>query len=330
MKPLSLYQLQPIVDDPRYEGFGTDQRSFLGNTTFAQDFLPDDNGRMPRLGEVWRPVKVVGRVRSFNDYPCVSLLIPTFSERAVEVLRDVLESNGELLPLSSSLGRYYAYNLTTIVDVLDAKRSDVSYYPESCRAMYIDRYEVRPGKLEGLTIFQLRQEQGQVYVTDPFVLRVKEHGLKGFDFIKVWPLPKGADWRALHKRQKRRRERSELPTGCRIKGESVFIRLELGGTRLSKKERKLLDRAMCDLDQLLVDPASEAPTIGSLEGHECSKGVCEMRLSCPDAAALARKLMPWLNTLVWPRPIVIVKRNMPFDNLKARETPVTVRRSAGG
>jgi hypothetical protein len=324
----AVYKLQHIVDDPRYEGFGTDQRSFFGNLSFTQDFFPDEaSGAAPRLGRVWRPVKVQGRVQPFNDYPCVNS-VPAFSERAVAALRDVLEANGELLPLSSKLGKYYAYNVTTVADVLDPRRSDVLYFPSSRRATWIRRYEFRAAQLKGLTIFQIPEEPGQPYVTDPFIARVEEHGLDGFDFAKVWPLPQGADWESLHKRQKRRRRAKVLPKG-RFKGESVFIRLGLSAGRPSRGEAKLRDRLLDELDARLTRGATRgSPLVGSLEGHQCVDGACELQLSCPNADALVRVLRPWLNDLSWPGTVRVVKRNGGFDDVEATETAVSLRRSA--
>ena len=40
---------------------------------------------------------MVGHVRRFNDYPCINMSRPAFSQRAVDLLRDVLEPNGEPL-----------------------------------------------------------------------------------------------------------------------------------------------------------------------------------------------------------------------------------------
>lgn len=325
----AIYKLQPIVDDPRYEGFGTSQRSLLGNTTFAQDFLPEDDGHAKSLKRIWRPVKVEGRVREFNDYPCINLLIPAFSERAVKALRNILEENGELLPLSSKLRKYFAYNVTTIADVLDGRKSTVEYYPDSRRAMWIERYEFRASKLKSLSIFAIPDDPGQLYVTDVFRAAVETAGLDGFDFVKVWPLGKGEDWQSLHKRQAKQRRNKGLPKGQQLKGQSVFVRLKLKADRPSRDECKLRDRLMDELDAMLVDPAGRK-IVGSMEGHECINGVCELRISCPDADTLARFLLPWLKKMQWPNSMTVVKRNASFDSVKAVEKSVKLSRQSRG
>jgi hypothetical protein len=215
MTATSVYRLYPVLDDPDYEGFATDQESMRGKFAFCEDFLPDsDTGwHAPQLAKIWKPVKVEGRVRAVNDYPCINLSIPAFSKHAVEALREYLEANGELLPLNSRIGMYYAYNVTTIADVLDIDRAIVERFPDSGRVMTIDRYMFRQQQVSNLTIFQIPEQPGDVYVTDVFVRRAHESNLAGLNFVKVWPLSAGTDWRSLKKsadRARRRSTRSDL------------------------------------------------------------------------------------------------------------------------
>jgi hypothetical protein len=120
----------------------------------------------------------------------VNLQIPAFSRRAVEALRDFLEPNGELLPLVSSIGEYYAYNITTVVDALDHERSDILWYDGNHDiALRIRRYECRAEKLTGLSIFRLVEKPAYTFVHQVFVDRVRQHGLQGFDFTRLWPHP---------------------------------------------------------------------------------------------------------------------------------------------
>ena len=112
-KANEVYRLEPNVENPRYEGFGFDREgSVRGKTRINADFMPDDipsKGRawtVTRMAHLWTPQPVSGRVRPYNDYPCCNLLIPAFSERAVEAMRGLLETNGELLSLISPLGTF--------------------------------------------------------------------------------------------------------------------------------------------------------------------------------------------------------------------------------
>src|SRR4051794_6989515 len=96
----ALYILEPILDNPKYEGFGMGQQSSLrGKGDRYDDLALDFDSKtgewvVPRLAEIWKPLRVVGRVRPYNDFPCLGLCYPVFSQRAVEILRDVLKPNG--------------------------------------------------------------------------------------------------------------------------------------------------------------------------------------------------------------------------------------------
>jgi hypothetical protein len=194
----ALYRLVRITDDPEFEGFAFVREESLRNKEgrFTWDFGPDDiqtKGRawtVTPLAPIWSPQPVLGRVKPHNDYPCVNLIIPAFSRRAVDALRDFLEPNGELLPLVSSVGDYYAYNITTVVDILDHERSEIKWFDEKHDiALRITRYECFPERLTGLSIFRLVEMCSSAFVHQVFVDRVRQHGLRGFDFTRLWPHP---------------------------------------------------------------------------------------------------------------------------------------------
>lgn len=197
----TVYEFSKLCDVQEYEGFAWEDefKSVRGQPEATMDFCPEfvDGGpdREPvRLASLWKPVRVIGNVRAWNDFPSINLDIPAFSRRAVEALRDLLEPNGELLSLISDVGEFFAYNVTTVADALDADRSEVTWGHDRLYASRIHRYEFDPDRLKGLVIFRLRQKMLDYYVTETFAQRVREHKLQGFDLAKVWPLPPGADW----------------------------------------------------------------------------------------------------------------------------------------
>src|SRR5258708_3851976 len=117
------------------------------------------------------------------------------------------------------------------------------------------------------------------YVTDVFVERAKEHNLQGMEFRKVWPLPRGVDWRILAYKDRTKREAKGLPRGKTVKGNTVVIHLRLSGkaTKLTPAERKGVNKLMDELDALLVDADSRAPAVGSVEGFDtCVPGRCRL------------------------------------------------------
>lgn len=114
---MNVYKLTRDYDDPRFSALDFDvSPSLVGLDSLDQDF----DGRNPKLldwepislAHFWQPYVALGPVQPYNDYPTISR-IPAFSERAVNVLRDFLEPNGELLPVQTNAGTYYAYNILT-------------------------------------------------------------------------------------------------------------------------------------------------------------------------------------------------------------------------
>lgn len=155
--------------------------------------IVDMLGKRDRVGSSWPSLRVRPRApsppgpRLQGDFPYLGSIIPILSERAVEELRDVLESNGEVLPLDCTDGTYYAYNILTAIDALDEEKSDVERFPSSGRIMLVNRYEFFSEKLEDAVLFTLSgRSKANVFVTDEFVTRVHQAGLLGFEFRRVW------------------------------------------------------------------------------------------------------------------------------------------------
>lgn len=65
---------------------------------------------------------------------------------------------------------------------------------ESRDRLDIRRFECLPEKMVGLSIFRL-VEDSNTFVSQLFVDRVEQQGLRGFDFVRLWPLPPGVSWK---------------------------------------------------------------------------------------------------------------------------------------
>ena len=184
----NVYRLESIMDDPRFEGFS--------GKIFLTGGLPknrvSNDWQKIRMAPTWSPVEVTGRVRKFNDYPCVGLM-PAFSERAVNALSDFLEPNGELLPLATPLGSYFAYNLTTIVKALDVRRSQIKWIDKPITAFEVERYEINATRIDGHSIFHIPETAAEVYVTEVFVRRRRTRSCR-VRFPKSLAVP---PWRAV-------------------------------------------------------------------------------------------------------------------------------------
>ncbi|MDX2271899.1 MAG: hypothetical protein NW237_08100 [Cyanobacteriota bacterium] len=119
--------------------------------------------------------------RKLSDFPAFfSMICPVFSKASVDVLQDILLENGEVLPLISSIGNYFAYNITCIADVLDAESSII-------RNKNIEKHVFHSNKIRSLKIFKIPQTiLVRAYVTDEFVDRVSVAKLTGFKFRFLW------------------------------------------------------------------------------------------------------------------------------------------------
>ncbi len=312
-----VYLLRKIEEDPRFEGFGSRELSVL--TEALPEGRRSRDWQVKRLAPTWKPLQVKGRVRLFNDFPCVSGY-PAFSAKAVEALRDMLEPNGELLPLETSVGTYFAYNPTSVKDALDRKNSEINWLKEPISIFRVDHYEFLADQLSGLTIFKIPEHTMHIYVTQAFVDRAVQHNLMGFDFRLVWPLPKDVSWRDLAAAKFRDRMQEGLPKGEWLTGNTVVIRLALSGKESSAFERQHVDRLIEELNAILVKPQEKSPVIGNLEGSDFGvKGECRLFLTCPDADGLVNELRPWRKMLDWPGRVAVVKRYGEYFDPDAKE-----------
>jgi hypothetical protein len=163
-----------------------------------------DGFRGESMADSWVPLRVEVHPPEFpvgpdtsTDFPGLAG-IPVFGARAAEVLSDLLEGRGELLPLEVEGGgdlyrELYAFNITRLSDALDEAKSEFKRFESSGRIMRVERFEFDPGRLAGETVFKLAQKpKWHDFVTGAFMRRVQEAGLRGFSFDwRVWS-PGGA------------------------------------------------------------------------------------------------------------------------------------------
>jgi len=152
------------------------------------------DGWVPLRVEVHPPEFPVGPDTS-TDFPGLAG-IPVFGARAAEVLSDLLEGRGELLPLEVDGGgdRYrelYAFNVTRLSDAFDEDKGEFKRFKSDGSIMRVERFEFDPDRLAGETVFKLAQlSASHKYATGAFVKRVHDAGLRGFAFDRrVWSPP---------------------------------------------------------------------------------------------------------------------------------------------
>jgi hypothetical protein len=138
----------------------------------------------------WKPI-VVRCVRGdrrwkkqFSDFPWNVGGLMFFREKAAEVLKDMLEKHGELLPLVLEDGeKLYVHNTSVLPNALDEERTEFLHIPGIDRVMGITKAVFREDIVRGVDMFRLPIELSRrTYVSDRFVDLVNKHNLKGLEF----------------------------------------------------------------------------------------------------------------------------------------------------
>lgn len=324
-KSPSVYLLGHVSDDARYDGFVSER--FKG---FRPRVFNGAKWEPLRLAKKWRPLKVqAGKKSLWHDFPRLNG-DHAFSRRAVDALRDMLEPNGELLPLTTPSGEFYAFNPTTVADVLDRSAAVLTWQSEDHDlALWVDYYAFHDDKLEGKDVFRIPEDFISVFVSQRFVDRIESAGLTGFNPVKVWPFPPGVDWREKSARADKIRAARGLPRGKSPEQESVVIRLALSrGNKGTPVERAKIDAYMDQLDSMLVDLTTSSHLVGSLKGHEYVGRECDLYLVCPDASKLAAKLVPWASKIAWDGEVQMIERTVAYDVTEGIEKNMALARPA--
>jgi hypothetical protein len=324
----NIYVLKPVLNDPRFRGFvfGPEKTSRLGLEHVLYDFDPENpmsiNWQPRRLSPVWRPLEVEGDVAPFNDYPCLELATPVFSQRAAEVLGEMLSNNGELLPLITKSGDYLAFNLLTKLDALDLTKSKVNRSKQDEIGTYIHYFAFRKAKLKGASVFRVPEHHGFILVTDQFKERAEAAGLNGMDFSPVWPLPENVMWR------QEKAARDKKSKTIRLSGQALILRLRLKSSSPDTGEKVMAEEIRSSLDSVLKVESLSDPYRGMIEVSEFEDGEFRIFCSCPDCEELADHLADWVAKVVWDSDFDIVKRYGNLYDQKAKEKRVSIRNAS--
>ena len=156
-----------------------------------EDYTIDDTlDGTPRL-QNWTALKMryysefEGKDLPKGDFPAFSL-VPIFPPHTVKALSDLIEGMGELLPINVSGRPFYMFNVTKVLDCLDHDKSEINSFYEGGvkRIISIDKYIFHEECIGQVPIFKIPESlEGYVFVTQVFVDRVNEIGLKGFRFL---------------------------------------------------------------------------------------------------------------------------------------------------
>ncbi|XDD51447.1 DUF1629 domain-containing protein [Leptospira sp. WS92.C1] len=140
----------------------------------------------------WRPIdaKVIhkdeGRKLSESDAPWLGSHALILRQRAVDVMRGLLDEFGELLPLSCAEAKLYIYNPTRVLDALDVDASSVLRFSDG-QLMTVNRYSFKTEVINGVHAFKISDLRASpTFVSEVFVQTWNSAGLRGLDFKKVW------------------------------------------------------------------------------------------------------------------------------------------------
>jgi hypothetical protein len=322
---MTVYQLCSVLDNPLFEGFGLKnwEKDHHLLEFWPADWRPNYQTWQPKsLKAIWPTPEVAGNVRKFNDFPSCSP--PAFSQRAVDMLRDMLEANGELLPVRHRIGTYYYFNCNRMTNCVDLTRSSVMKLSDGGVVSSIDNLVFIDELLtDDLTIFKVRTQLMEVFCTQRFVDRVENGGLQGFLFIPIWPLPEGITYPHLRYKYWKLAEKwkpKDMPE-LDIKANTVVLRLYCERKKATKKELAAVEEVMTYLEKSLYDENQVDPEsyFGNVEGHDVVDHEIRVFLTAPDCDRLVTYLMPSLRALPWPGKYHVVKRRGEYVDEEAEE-----------
>ena len=142
----------------------------------------------------WRPMPVAmltadehGELRAQADLPWLGSHVLVLRERAVTVLRPLLDRTGELLPFACPDADLWLFNVLTVVDALDEEHSELIRFDDGS-ILAVERYAFRPEVARGLPLFKVPQLlRGPLFVGEEFVESVAAARLIGPGLVQVWP-----------------------------------------------------------------------------------------------------------------------------------------------
>lgn len=140
----------------------------------------------------WEPVPVV-RVRADDkhqstpsDFPWLGSDALVLRRTAVDALRDMLDANGELLPLATDDGVELVVFNARVIDALDVSNSTLVMFPGTQRVLRVKKVAFVASAIEGSDLFRLPHRASSTYVSSRFVDRVRQASLRGLIFNRVW------------------------------------------------------------------------------------------------------------------------------------------------
>ncbi|NRD75651.1 hypothetical protein HQQ94_20990 [Shewanella sp. VB17] len=148
---------------------------------------------VPKIGE-WKGARVYLDATYDNtkhelpiaDVTKFNVQALAYSEKAVKVLREILEESGELLPFECDGKKWWIHHITNVVDALDPESTTMELM-ESGRFL-IGKAALDESKLSGTCMFKTKQRMGLILghnvPENDYQTLVETSGLTGVLFSK--------------------------------------------------------------------------------------------------------------------------------------------------
>ena len=164
-----------------------DYENLMAVKKFSLEEIQSFNGQS-KIKE-WQPLalKTMYGNRKFADIVSFTPGIPVVSPRVIEVTKDLIQDQVEVLPTICSDCELYILNITNIVDAVDYTKAQVKYFPDGKRVLRFIKLAFVEEKVRGNHIFKLTEHKlSSPYVSDEFRQRILDNNLTGFKFELVW------------------------------------------------------------------------------------------------------------------------------------------------
>lgn len=183
---MSIYRVQPDIE--KYKSFHLidDDENFDLQVEGYFDFkdLPKSeswNGARVYLSATFDKTELpIADITKFN----VSAL--AYSEKAVSILKDILEESGELLPFECDGKKWWVHHITNVIDALNTEATTMELM-DSGRFL-IGKAVIDENKLSNTCLFKAKQRMGVILGHDvtenDYKALVESSGLTGVLFSK--------------------------------------------------------------------------------------------------------------------------------------------------
>jgi len=176
--PMNAYEMCPLSNfRPLYVLDGDDvKKMWHDGTSRKSDWVPI-------------PVEYGSRrhgERTDWDIDCGLGPLFFLTKRGVEILSPLIEPYGEVLPLISGDGEFYAYNTTRVIDALDHEASDFTRFASSGRISGWNHLAFKEDIVADVPLFLVPEfPKGRLFLTERFVDCYVKYSLKGVKFKLV-------------------------------------------------------------------------------------------------------------------------------------------------